>query len=131
MNGRNSSEVPVSETPRSDDDPGAERSSLGLDPNLSGLLAYLAGFVSAVVLLVLEKENRSVRFHAYQSLATFGGLFVLSLVVGLIPFVGWLIALLLSPVSLILWIVLMVKAYQGERFKLPVVGDWAEEQAQG
>ena len=105
------------------------RSSTGLDPNVAGLLCYLAGFVSAVVFLILEKEDRGVRFHAYQSLATFGGLFVLSLVVGAVPVVGWLVALVISPVTLILWIVLMVKAYQGDRLKLPVVGDWAEEQS--
>jgi uncharacterized membrane protein len=109
--------------------PRAQRSSTGLDPKLAGLLCYLAGFVSAIVFLVIEKEDREVRFHAFQSLATFGVLFALSLVAGAIPFIGWIVALLLTPLTLVLWIVLMVKAFQGERWKVPGVGDWAEDQA--
>ena len=72
-----------------------------------------------------------MRFHAYQSLATFGGLFVLSAAAGVVPLIGGLVLALLTPIGVILWIVLMVKAYQGERFKLPVVGDWAEDQTRG
>ena len=106
-----------------------EASSTGLDPNLAGLLCYLAGFVTGVVFLIIEKENRFVRFHAYQSLAVFGALFVVSLIAGFIPLIGPLISILLAPVCLILWILLMVKAYQGELFKLPVAGDWAEDQS--
>jgi uncharacterized membrane protein len=118
------SEGPV-ETQESSEEP----SSTGLDPNLAGLLCYLLGLITAIVFLIIEKENRFVRFHAYQSLGVFGALFVLSLIVGFIPLIGTLISYLLAPVGLILWILLMVKAYQGERFKLPLSGDWAEEQS--
>ena len=103
-------------------------SSTGLDPKLGGLLCYLLGPISGIAFLVLEKEDDFVRFHAYQSTATFGGLLVLSVALGWLPLLGGLGRMLLGPASLILWIVLMVKAFQGERFKLPVVGDWAEEQ---
>jgi uncharacterized membrane protein len=106
-----------------------ETTSTGLDPNLAGLLCYLLSFVTGIVFLLIEKENRFVRFHAYQSLAVFGSLFLLSLIAGFIPVIGSLIGFLMGPVWLILWILLMVKAYQGERFKLPVTGDWAEEQS--
>ena len=106
-------------------------SSTGLEPNIAGPLCYLLGIVSAIAFLILEKRDRVVRFHAYQSLATFGGLFVLSAVAGVVPLIGGLVLALLTPIGLILWIVLMVKAYQGERFKLPVVGDWAEDQTRG
>ena len=104
-------------------------SSTGLNSNFAGALCYLAGFVTGIVFLVIEKRDREVRFHAFQSAGTFGTLFVVSIVAGALPFIGTLVALLLSPVSLILWLVLMVKAFQGEHFKLPVIGDWAEEQA--
>jgi uncharacterized membrane protein len=104
------------------------QSSTGLDPKVGGLLCYLLGWITGVVFLVLEKSDDFVRFHAYQSTATFGGLFVLSVAAGWLPVIGALLQMLLGPVTLILWIVLMVKAWQGERFKLPVVGDWAEEQ---
>jgi uncharacterized membrane protein len=119
----------MSEGPVETQESSQEASSTGLDPNIAGLLCYLVGFITGVVFLIIEKENRFVRFHAYQSLAVFGALFVLSLAVGVIPVIGTLVRILLAPVCLILWIVLMVKAYQGERFKLPVAGDWAEEQS--
>ena len=104
-------------------------SSTGLDPNLAGLLAYLAGFISGLVLLVLEKESEYVRFHAYQSTITFLALCVALFLLGLIPLIGALLGPLLSIASLALWVLLMVKAFQGERFKLPVLGDMAEERS--
>ena len=103
-------------------------SSMGLDSKVGGLLCYLLGWVTGIIFLVLEKKDPDVRFHAYQSTATFGGIFVVSIAAGLVPVIGGLVQMLLGPVGVILWIVLMVKAFQGERFKLPVVGDWAEEQ---
>ncbi len=102
--------------------------SLGMDQNVEGLLCYLVGFITGILFFVLEKDNSFVRFHAMQSIITFGGIFVLSLVLGLIPIVGWILALFLPFVAIILWILLMVKAYQGERYKLPVIGDMAEKQ---
>ncbi len=102
-------------------------SSTGLDPKVGGLLCYLLGAITGVVFLVLEREDQDIRFHAYQSTATFGLIFVLSIGMGWLPLIGWMGQLLLGPVSLILWIVLMVKAFQGVRYKLPIVGDWAEE----
>ena len=119
----------MSEGPVESQESSQEASSTGLDPNLAGLLCYLLGLITGVVFIIIEKENRYVRFHAFQSLAVFGALFVLSLVAGVIPVLGTLIGILLAPVGLILWILLMVKAYQGERYKLPVAGDWAEEQS--
>jgi uncharacterized membrane protein len=106
-----------------------EASSTELDPNLAGLLCYVLTFVTGIVFLIIEKKNRYVRFHAYQSVVVFGALTVLSLIAGSIPVIGWLIGVLVGPVWLVLWILLMVKAYQGERFKLPLAGDWAEQQA--
>lgn len=106
------------------------KSSLGLEENIAGLLCYLLGFITGIVFLVLEKESSFVKFHALQSTIAFGGLFVVSLVLGFIPFLGWLIDLLISLFSLVLWIICMVKAYQGEMFKLPVAGEIAAKQAQ-
>jgi uncharacterized membrane protein len=119
----------MSEGPVETQEKPREVSSTGLDQNLAGLLCYLLGWITGIVFLIIEKENRFVRFHAYQSLAVFGALSVLSLIAGLIPVIGKLISVLLAPVGLILWIVLMVKAYQGELYKIPVAGDWAEDQS--
>lgn len=104
------------------------KTSSGMDANLAGLLCYALTFVTGIIFLLIEKDNRFVRFHAFQSIFTFGGLFVASLVLNIIPLLGLLISLLLMPVWLILWIVMMVKAYQGKWFKLPIVGDLAEKQ---
>lgn len=103
--------------------------SIGLDQNIAGLLCYLFGFITGLILFLMEKENKFVRFHAMQSIVLSLSIFVISLVSGFIPVVGWMIGLLLAPISFILWIVMMVKAYKGEWFKLPVIGDFAEEQA--
>lgn len=108
---------------------GGAQSSTGLDPKLGGLLSYLLGFITGVIFLVIEKEDRFVRFHAYQSVATFVGLLVLSVVAGFIPVIGWITGFLLGPATFVLWLFLMVKAFQGEEFRIPVVGDWAAEQA--
>lgn len=100
----------------------------GLDQNVAGLLCYLIGFITGIIFLLIEKENRFVRFHAMQSTIVFASIFILSLVLTIIPIIGWLLGLLLTPVSLILWIFLMWKAYQNKWIKLPVVGDIAEQQ---
>ncbi|WP_227396218.1 DUF4870 domain-containing protein [Jeotgalibacillus aurantiacus] len=107
---------------------GMKKSSTGLQENTGGLLAYLFGFVSGIVLLLIEKENQYIRFHAMQSTIVFGSIFVISLIAGFIPIIGWILTLLLGPVALVLWILLMVKAYQGERYHLPMAGKMAEDQ---
>ena len=104
-------------------------SSTGLEPNLAAALAYLAGFITGVVFLIVEKENRFVRFHAMQSTVLFVAVLVISVALNAIPLLGPLLyAFILFPVVVILWLVMMFKAYNGERFKLPVVGDFAEKQ---
>ena len=98
----------------------------GLDPNVAAALAYLVGWVSGVVLLVVE-PNKFVRFHALQSTIAFGGLSLAWMIALSIPFFGWLVAFfLIPPVSAVLWLLLMYKAYQGERYKAPIAGDMAE-----
>ncbi len=77
--------------------------------------------------VLIERENKFVRFHAIQSIYVFGTLTIASIILGWIPFIGAVIAWLISVFGLVLWIVLMVKAYQGTRFKLPWAGDFAEK----
>ena len=101
------------------------------------VLAYVT-FVPAIILLFVEpyKKNCYIRFHALQCLFLSAGLVVLfgiSLMLFITPLPGHLIWLMLCLVLLIgcfiLWLVLLVKAFQGEIFKLPVIGEWAEKQA--
>jgi uncharacterized membrane protein len=100
-----------------------------LDPNLAGLLTYVLGFISGLVFLVVEKKSAYVRFHAYQSTIASLALWITSIILGFIPLIGALLGVALSLASLVLWVVLMIKAFQGERFKLPILGDMAEERA--
>lgn len=100
----------------------------GITENLEALLCYVFGWVTGLIFLLVEQKNAFVRFHALQSLVTFLGLFIILFVAGFIPVLGILLNMLLSLLGLVLWIVLMVKAYKGERFKLPVVGDFVEQQ---
>ena len=104
------------------------KSSTGLDAYVAGLLTYLLGFITGIIFLAIEKDSQFVRFHAMQSTIVSIGLFVLNLALGFIPVLGWIVGLLLAPVAFILWIFLMFKAFQGEKYKLPVVGDIAEQQ---
>lgn len=114
----------------------------GLTENVAGLLCYILGFITGILFLVLEphSRNRFVRFHAFQSIflsvAWFGVMIVQSVVNGIAISISWgllgLFGLLWTIVGLgflALVIVCMVKAYQGQRFKLPIIGDLAEKQA--
>jgi uncharacterized membrane protein len=96
--------------------------------NLMGALTYLLGCVTGIIFLLIEKKSKFVRFHAMQSTILYGGLFVVNIALGFIPILGWLAGLLLSLLGFILWIVLMWKAFQGEMYKLPYIGDIAEKQ---
>ncbi|WP_394172158.1 DUF4870 domain-containing protein [Guptibacillus hwajinpoensis] len=110
-----------SQTPR--------KTSNGMEENIAGLLTYTLGFITGILFLIIEKENKFVRFHAMQSSIVFGSLFVVSLVLNVIPVIGVIASsLLLPPLSMIIWIVLMVKAYQGHLYKIPWIGDFSEKQ---
>lgn len=103
------------------------KTSCGMTPNLAALLSYLLGFVTGIAFFLIEKENKYVRFHAMQSIVVFGFLFVLGIMLPLIPIIGWIFMPFLWICDIIIWIILMIKAYQGERFKLPIAGDIAEQ----
>jgi len=98
----------------------------GLSPNAAGLLCYLGGWITGIIFLVLEQKNKWVRFHAAQSLVVFGVFTVAVTVLGWIPLVGVVFSSLVSVAAFILWIILMVKAYQGARIKLLWAGNAAE-----
>ena len=103
------------------------KTSTGIQANVAALLTYVLGVITGVIFYLIEKENKCVRFHAIQSSITFGGLLVLGIVLGFVPIVGVMLMPILGIAEIILWIFLMIKAYQGELFKLPVVGDMAEK----
>jgi uncharacterized membrane protein len=101
--------------------------SSGLDANLLAACAYAAGWVSGLALLFFDQHNRFVKFHALQSVIVFGTLSLTWMIALSIPFLGWIVAfLLIPPASAVLWILLMYKAYLGERFMVPGAGELAE-----
>jgi uncharacterized membrane protein len=109
---------------------GATTVAMPMAPNVVGLMCYVLGFVTGIIFLVLEPYNRDpfVRFHAFQSIFFSVATMVASVAIGVIPFVGWMLAPFVMLAILVLWIVLMLKAYQGQRWKLPAIGDLAEQQ---
>lgn len=113
----------------------------GMADNVAGMLAYIT-IIPAIIFLVLEPYNKSrfVRFHAWQNIflhaawiACWIALVILSMVLAFIPFLGHLVMFLLWMALgigiFVAWIVLLIKANQGQMYKLPVIGDLAEKQA--
>ena len=102
--------------------------------NVAGLLCYVLGWVTGLIFFLVDKRPY-VRFHAVQSIVVFGGLQIIQIVlfgfgfrfggVGAFSF-GYLLSQLIGLLSLVLWILLMVKAYQGHRFRVPVAADIAD-----
>lgn len=93
-------------------------------------LTYVLGVITGVIFLLVEKKSAFVRFHAMQSTIFFGGILIINIVLSYvyIPVLGGLASMVVGLVALIGWIVLIVKALQGEKYKLPYIGDLAEEQ---
>ena len=124
----------------------AAKSSTGLDENIASLLSYIFGWVSGLVFFLIEKDSRLVRFHAMQSL-------LFNILIGVVAFALWIVLFivfliasqlsgalttLLSLVSVLVWVVFaiaifgglilcLVKAFQGQYFKLPIIGNFAEK----
>src|SRR5215468_2840362 len=113
------------------------RTDAGLPENIAAVLSYVLGWIMGVIFLLIDKRP-FVRFHAAQSVVVFLGLHILRALLSVIFGFGWyggfglftftagaFLLNLLSLLGLVLWVVLMVKAYQGIRFKLPIAGDIA------
>jgi uncharacterized membrane protein len=110
----------------------------GLEPNVAGALCYALGWITGLIFFFIDKRP-SVQFHAKQSIVVFGGIAILYIVLG--PLLGFgfmagglgmwsifhLVFTLLWLASIVLWILLMVKAYQGEKFRVPIAADLADK----
>jgi len=104
----------------------ADKTVSGWDPNVVAALSYLLGWVSGLLFLALEPHNRFVRFHAMQSVLVFGPACLAFFIAASIPIVGMLLSIAIFYASAMLWLLLMFKAYQGQKFKLPIAGEMAE-----
>ena len=116
-------------------------SSTGMTANVAGLLCYVAGWITGIIFVVLEKKSKFVKFHAWQSIITFGALTVVQIIlsilgaiaVSLFSFGLWnfahVLGIIVWVITVGLWIALILLAYQGKMWKVPLAGNWAEKQA--
>ncbi|HXN20171.1 MAG TPA: DUF4870 domain-containing protein [Candidatus Binatus sp.] len=118
----------------------ATSSQSGLAENVAGLLCYVLGWITGLIFFLTDKRP-FVRFHAAQSIVVFGALMIIRIIIGMM-FVtsglagigagfslGIMLSGLVSLLGVVLWILLMVKAYQGERFRVPIAADFADRLA--
>ncbi len=103
--------------------------SSGLDENVAALLSYVLGWITGLIFFLVEKDNQFVRFHAMQSIVFFVAVMIVYTVVGLLPLINVILLPILGILTFIVWIILMIRAYQGQKYKLPVVGDLADKWA--
>jgi uncharacterized membrane protein len=106
----------------------------GLSENVAGLLCYLLGWVTGLIFYFIDKRP-FVRFHAAQSIVVFGGLTIIRIVLAMLFVSGGLAGFsmgmgllwIVSLVGLVLWILLMIKAFQGEKYRVPLAADLADQ----
>jgi uncharacterized membrane protein len=122
------------------------KTALGLDANVGAMLCYLPicaiNLIYSIIVLVTEKDNRAVRFHAFQSLLLMAAIFVIMVVLGIFGFIigvvlrSFVVSMLFSLLTwgllfvfIVVAVYMCVKAYKGSQTKLPVIGDMADKWA--
>jgi uncharacterized membrane protein len=121
--------------------PATASAQSGMSENVAALLAYVFGWVTGIIFFLIDKRP-FVRFHAAQSIVVFGGLHIINIAIGIAFGAGFMITggfgafglgsalySLVSLVAFILWILLMVKAYQHEKFEVPIASGIAKSLA--
>ena len=120
------SEQQPQQPPQQPQPPPKQAQTTGLQENVAGLLCYAGWWVTGIIFLILEPNNKNIRFHAWQSILSFGAFFIVALIFSVIPFI-WFIGTILWIAGVILWIYLMYMTYQGKKIVLPIVGQLAEK----
>jgi uncharacterized membrane protein len=102
----------------------------GLSDTAAGAIAYIT-IIPAIIFLIVEPYNKNsfVRFHSWQSIFFGIAAFAVDIILSVIPIVGWIIIPFAMLGFLIIWVIVLMKALKGERYKLPVIGKLAEQQA--
>ena len=132
------------EVPRTYGDTNSVKATFGLDENVASAACYSLGWVTGIIFFLVEKDNKTVRFHAIQSILTFLSLTIViwvlsTLFIGVAMMEGfgfwfggfgiwWMIVTFIEIATFLLWLFLMYKAYKGEIFLVPIVGSIAENQ---
>ena len=107
-----------------------ETAPSGLTDNSAAGLAYVT-IIPAIIFLVAAPYNQKsfIRFNAWQSIFLFVAAVAIQIALGIIPIFGWILSLPFSLLVLVVWVICLVKAFNGQRFKLPLIGNFAEQQA--
>jgi uncharacterized membrane protein len=102
------------------------KTKIGLDENIVAALCYVGFWITGIIFLLTEKENKFVRFHAMQSLLVFLPLSVIIFLIAWIPYVGWVIADFMGFPSMMIMVLFAFMAYRGMKFKIPLVGNYVD-----
>ena len=97
----------------------------GLSDNVAGALCYVLWWITAIVFLILEPNNKTIRFHAFQSIIVFGAITVLQIIFFWVPVLNVIIWI----AGVIFWVVLIVMTYQNREFKIPIATEIARKLA--
>jgi uncharacterized membrane protein len=107
------------------------KTTLGIEENIESALSYFFGPFTGIFFLVMERENKTVRFHAMQSTIFFGAIMALQFllfIIGILPIINIVtgfVAAVIGFVGFVAWIYLMFMAFSGKNFKIPYIGDSA------
>ena len=101
------------------------KTKIGLDENIVAALCYVGFWITGIIFLLIEQDNKFVRFHAMQSLMIFLPLSLIVFLVAWVPYVGWVIADFMGFPSIFLALLLAFLAFRGMKFKIPVIGNYA------
>lgn len=97
----------------------------GLSDNVAGALCYVLWWITGIIFLILEPNNKTIRFHAFRSIIVFGAITILQIIFFWVPVLNWLI----WAAGIILWIVLIVMTYQNREIKIPIADEFARKLA--
>lgn len=111
--------------------PSPASAASGLADNVAGALAYIT-FIPAILFLILDpyKSRPFVRFHALQCLGLYACAIVLGFIL-IIPILGWIVGIAGDLALFVCWLICIFKAYSGEQWKVPIVGNFVEKVAAG
>lgn len=105
----------------------AKKKSEQMKGNTAAALSYVLGILSGVVFWAVRKDDEFVRFHAIQSIGLCSIWLIGWILLMIIPFLGWVLLPFWALLMFVFWLVSIVKAYQGEKFKLPMIGDFIQK----
>lgn len=104
----------------------------GLPVNTEHALCYVLGWVSGLVFFLLAKEDKKLKFHALQSVVVFGALHIFSIILGFFMiftfFRGFGLFSIFYTAGFVLWLILIIKAYNGDKFEIPIISEWVRGQ---